>query len=149
MTTSVGMQAEFHDALYALCELDFDAVEAYKTAIDRLESVIYQQHLSEFMADHKRHIENITSILREHQKESPTSPDIKQYLTKGKIILANIFCDKAILKAMLTNEIDTTKAYETVSNHANKWPEATALIMQGLKDEKRHKEWLEAVIEEQ
>ncbi|WP_131782429.1 DUF2383 domain-containing protein [Legionella gresilensis] len=148
MTTSVGVQAKFHNALYALCELDFDAVAAYKVAIDRLESEVYKERLSEFMEDHKRHIKNITNILKVHKKEIPTGPDIKQYLTKGKIVLANIFGDKAILKAMVTNEIDTNTAYERVSEHANKWPEATAVIIQGLNDERRHKKWLETVIEE-
>ena len=84
MTTLVGTQNDFYDALYALCELDYDAVEAYKAAINRVENTVYKQQLTEFMHDHKRHIQEISSVLRKHQQEIPDGPDMKQYLTQGK-----------------------------------------------------------------
>jgi len=102
MTTFIGEQKDFSDALYALCELDYDAVEAYKAAINRLESEGYKARLYEFMLDHERHIKDISEALTKHQKLAPQKPDVKQYLTQGKVVLASLFGDKAILKAMLT-----------------------------------------------
>lgn len=42
MATLVGTQKNFADALKALIELDYDAIEAYKAAIDRLENENYK-----------------------------------------------------------------------------------------------------------
>ncbi|KJV81801.1 hypothetical protein RHORCCE3_0998 [Rickettsia hoogstraalii str. RCCE3] len=36
MTTLVGIQNNFADAIKELIELDYDAIEAYKTAINRI-----------------------------------------------------------------------------------------------------------------
>lgn len=143
MATLVGTQKEFHDALYALCELDYDAVEAYKAAINRLENEIYKNTLSDFMNDHIRHIEELTSLLKTHNHPAPEGPDMKQYLAQGKVVLANLMGDKAILKAMITNEEDTNTAYERLTQHAGKWSDASIILANGLNDEKRHKEWLE------
>ncbi|STX29676.1 Domain of uncharacterised function (DUF2383) [Legionella beliardensis] len=148
MTTMVGTQNEFHDALYALCELDYDAVKAYKAAIERLESKEYRKKLTGFMRDHIRHIENITSLLTMHQQKAPEGPDLKQYLTQGKVILANLLGDEAILKAMISNETDTNTAYERINKQVGKWPEAVAIVRQGLNDERRHKQWLEVTVKE-
>lgn len=146
MTTLVGTQNDFYDALFALCELDYDAIEAYKAAINRLENEGYKQQLLEFMHDHERHVREITMVLEKHQQQIPKGPDMKQYLTQGKVVLSNILGDKAILRAMLSNEVDTNSAYERVSKHTHMWTDALTLVEQGLNDEKRHKQWLEDVV---
>jgi bacterioferritin (cytochrome b1) len=146
MTTLVGTQNEFHDALYALCELDYDAAEAYKAAINRLENVQYKHRLTEFLHDHERHIQDISSILKKHQQKTPKGPDMKQYLAQGKVALANLLGDTAILKAMITNEEDTNTAYERVNKYADKWEDAASIVAQGLDDERKHRQWLENTI---
>lgn len=142
MTTMVGKQSKFEDALYELCELDYDAIEAYQAAIERLEKKEYVEKLQEFKVDHQRHVSDITSLLNKHQAKAPTGPDAKQYLTKGKVILANLMGDEAILKAMLTNEEDTNIAYERLNDHAGKWEDSETILNQGLADEKKHKQWI-------
>jgi len=142
MTTFVGEQKDFSNALYALCELDYDAVEAYKAAINHLESEGYKARLYQFMLDHERQIKDISEALVKHQKLLPQKLDAKQYITQGKIVLASLFGDQAILKAMLTNEVDTNTAYFRVKNHPDKWPEIDMVIEMGLNHEKKHKQWL-------
>lgn len=61
MVTFVGTQNSFVEALQCLIELDYNAVEAYQTAIDRLESKVYKSQLEELCDDHKRHIEDSVS----------------------------------------------------------------------------------------
>lgn len=146
MATLVGTQAEFHDALYELCELDYDAIEAYEAAINRLDNEAYKTQLTAFRADHQRHVQEIKALLIQHQQEYPDGPSSKQILAQGKVVLANMFGDEAILRAMISNEEDTNEAYKTMNEHPGIWPDATDILRRGLEDEIRHKTWLERTV---
>ena len=144
MVTMVGMQGDFSSALKDLIELDYDAVEAYEAAINRLDNEDYKKALTEFKQDHERHISELSDLLREHGETPPKGASIgKQWLTKGKVLLGNIIGDDAILAAMKSNEIDTNTAYERMSIHDKIWDNAKDIIKAGLEDERRHKDWLE------
>jgi len=145
MTTFVGTQTNFSDAVKELLELEYDAKEAYEAAINRVESLDYKQKLEEFKADHEQHIRNLTELLRNHNEEAPTGPSGKQWLAKGKVVLANLIGDDTILAAMVSNESDTNTAYERMNDRTDKWADAIEIIQRGLADEKRHKAWLETV----
>jgi rubrerythrin len=145
MVTKVGMQSNFADALKDLLELDYDAVEAYDAAIKRLENDNYKQKMTEFSADHKRHIEEISVLLESHDVDFESGPSAKQWLTKGKVVLADMMGDSTILKAMLSNEEDTNTAYERINNHKEVWDDAQEILKRGLADERKHKEWLSRI----
>lgn len=144
MTTMVGTQDDFVDALRALCELDFDAILAYEAAIERLDNPEFKIKLREFCEDHRRHTREINELLTKHAHEAVEGADsTKSLLAKGKVVLADMVGDNAILKAMKTNEDDTNTAYERLVNHANKWLDAELILNNGLADERRHREWIE------
>ena len=147
MATLVGTQADFAKAVEELIELDYDAIEAYTAAINRLENPTYKSKMNEFKSDHQRHVAELSEMLRERGKTPPTGPSAgKQWLAKGKVILANLIGDKTILAAMKTNEDDTNTAYERMNHHRDKWPEANDILVRGLQDEQRHRTWIEATI---
>lgn len=124
-----------------LIELDYDAIAAYKSAIARLESAAYKATLTEFLGDHKRHIEELGSAVRREGGNPPVEGDAKKFLTKGKVVLADLAGDEAILKAMKSNEEQTNTKYEEAVETG--YPEnIQAVLRQGLSDERRHKDWL-------
>ncbi|MDF3034133.1 MAG: hypothetical protein K0R76_1087 [Alphaproteobacteria bacterium] len=146
MVTFVGNQEDFAEALKELLELEYGAADAYGAAVERLENPEYRQKLEEFKGDHERHIQEISALLAKNHHDIPEKGTIgKQLLTTGKVVVANMIGDNTILQAMKSNEIDTNTAYERMQAHQNKWPEAEDMISRGLKDEKKHKEWLESV----
>jgi hypothetical protein len=67
---------------------------------------------------------------------------VKELLTKGKVIIANLVGDKAVLMAMASNEVDTNTAYERMNSREDKWVDAIDILKKGLADEKRHAAWL-------
>ena len=146
MTTLVGTQDDFAKAVKELIELDCDAVEAYEAAIDGLENESYKNQLTEFKRDHERHIREFSELLRNHDCVPPTGPSTKKWLTKGKVNIANILGDLAILRAMRSNEYDTFTAYDRMNKHEAKWPDAYEFILRGLEDEQRHGAWLDQIL---
>lgn len=144
MATLVGTQTEFKDLIRELAELDYDAVEAYEVAIRRLDNTDYIEQLISFKNDHERHIQELNALLKSHKYEEVKGPSSKQWLTKGKVVISDMVGnDKAILKAMITNEMDTNKAYERANRHDSKWKESVSVLQKALADEKRHKSWME------
>ena len=133
--------------LQALVKLDYDAIEAYEEAIERLDDAVAKTKLMEFCNDHRRHTENIGNILRNLGEEVPDGPDVKRFLTEGKVVIADLGGDKAILKAMVMNETVTNKAYEEACSSDDLDATMQQTLEQNLADEARHKQWIEARIE--
>lgn len=148
MTTLVGTQNNFIDAIKELIELDYDAIEAYEAAINRISDEDYKGQLQIFKADHERHVKELNHLLSKHKEKEVTGPSSKQWLTKGKVVLANLVGDKAVLRAMHTNEEDTNTAYKRLNEHNNKWHDAEEILKQGLLDEQKHKRWIETQLKE-
>ncbi|RZI45260.1 DUF2383 domain-containing protein [Candidatus Finniella inopinata] len=146
MATFVGTQSDFVKALKELIELDYDAVEAYQAAINRLDNTTYIEKLESFKADHQRHITELSILLKKHSEDAPTGPSLaKQWLTKGKVVLANLVGDNTILSAMRSNEEDTNKAYERMQNYPDMWQDGIEILKRGLEDERRHKAWFDTI----
>lgn len=144
-TTMAGMQRNTQNLLEELIKLDFDAVEAYEAAIERLEDAESRRMLNEFCEDHRRHTRNLGEHLRNAGHTPPKGPDAKRILTQGKVVIAGLAGDKAILKAMKSNEDDTNAAYERAGNK-DLPQEIHRTVLGNLEDERRHRAWIERKI---
>jgi rubrerythrin len=143
MTTLVGLQTDLNSLLKRLVELDYDAIEAYDVAIQRVHSDDYRAQLRAFRSDHLRHVEELSRVLRDSGREPPKGPDFKRVLTQGKVVLASLIGDRAVLFAMKTNETDTNVAYERAAAHEAVPAPVRELLRRGLRDERRHRAWME------
>jgi uncharacterized protein (TIGR02284 family) len=139
----VGKQADVKDLLYQLVELDYDAVAAYDAAIARLKDSEAKSELEGFKRDHERHVQEVGDQLRLLGNQPPSGPDVKRVLTQGKVVIAGLMGDRAILMAMKTNEDDTNTAYERATSRNDVTPELRALLQRNLEDERRHRGWIE------
>jgi rubrerythrin len=146
MVTTVGLQDDPIDLLNALIELDYDAAEAYRAAIDRLEEPRYREALREFLDDHLRHTRELSALVSAVGGTPPDGPGAKSMLTAGKVAMADLAGDSAILRAMLSNEGDTNTAYERAAEHSQLPENARSLVAGNLSDERRHQAWLEQAI---
>jgi len=143
MVTMAGTQSNFIEAVQALITLDYETIEAYETAINRLDNQTFQTQLEQFKAEQQKQVVELSEALRKRGEKAPNGPSAKRFLTKGKVALADLAGDKAILKAMHSNESDANDAYERLCSHEGMIPEFKAILTKGLADEKRHKEWLQ------
>jgi len=143
MVTMVGNEGSIEKLVNDLLYLEHDAIAAYDSCIERLDDKTLSAKIAEFKQDHLQHVQVLTTMARELGIEAPTEGDMKQMLTTGKIALADIMGDAAILKAMKTNEDDTVTAYERATRHEDAIPASKAFFMQAHQDEEKHRAWME------
>lgn len=146
MVTTAATQTEFIDALVSVIRLDYDAIEAYDEAVRRIDDADWRANLVRFKADHVRHTEELGAIVEELGGTPPDGPGAKRLVTAGKVVMADLMGDKAILQAMKTNEDDTNAAYERLAGHQHKLAAAADAVERGLADERRHRAWIERAI---
>ena len=77
----------------------------------------------------------------------PAGGDIKSMLTQGKVVMAGLVGDEAVLRAMRTNEADTNTAYEGAVQFPDLHSGIRDMLEAGLADERRHCAWILSQIE--
>jgi len=147
MATMVGTQRDLLSLLNQLLELDYDAIEAYKAAIERIHDDTDKARLTSFMRDHEQHVRDLSDIIIAKGEPPAPGPDLKRVLTKGKVILGAIAGDRTILIAMKMNENDTNTAHERAVARSDLDPNLRALVERSLNDERRHRAWLSQRLE--
>jgi len=138
---------EVCEKLNDLIQLDFDAIEAYEAAIERLDSSEYRTQLQMFMRDHERHTVNLAEQVRMLGGTPATKADFMRVLTKGKVVIGALGDDKGVLMAMNANEAVTNKTYEHMVKALADHPAVDAVVRGNLADERRHKAWIEETLE--
>jgi rubrerythrin len=147
MATTVGNEDNIRDLVYNLIVLEHDAIAAYDSTIKRLNDRSLAAQVESFRADHLQHLEVLNQIAVETGVEAPAEGDMKQLLTTGKIAMADLMGDSAILKAMRSNEEDTVTAYERAASHPDAVPKSREFFDKALSDERRHRDWMQRTSE--
>jgi rubrerythrin len=142
MVTMVGNESSIEKLVRDLIFLEHDAIAAYDSCIDRLDDKELSAQIANFKDDHLLHLQTLRAMASELGVDAPAEGDMKQMLTTGKIALADIMGDAAILKAMKTNEDDTVTAYERAARHEDAVPASKAFFMKAHQDEERHRAWM-------
>jgi rubrerythrin len=143
MVTMVGNESDIKDLVKNLIYLEHDAIAAYDSCIERLNDSALSAQIATFKQDHLQHLVVLNQMAGEIGIDAPTEGDMKQMLTTGKIALADLMGDAAILKAMKTNEDDTVTAYERAARHPDAIPASKAFFEKAHQDEERHRAWME------
>ena len=143
MVTTVGTESELVDLMTDLIKLDYDAIEAYNSAIQKLKNKSFADQMRVFRDDHERHTHNLKVFVKELGGQAPTGGDMKSLLTTGKVAMGALMGDKSILMAMKTNEDDTNTAYERAVSHQGLTAEMKRVLSGNLSDERRHRTWIE------
>jgi rubrerythrin len=142
MVTMVGTESTLKDLVENLLLLEHDAIAAYVQTIDRLENPEFKSQIVAFKADHDRHVQQLTELAGVVGATPYREGDAKQLLTTGKVAMASLMGDSAILTAMRSNEEDTVTAYERACSFVDATPQARSIFEAGHADELRHREWM-------
>ncbi|MDF1707642.1 MAG: ferritin-like domain-containing protein [Paracoccaceae bacterium] len=147
MATLVGNEENFADMIRNLILLEHDAIAAYDDVIEGLSDAAAAHRIKEFRQDHHSHLDVLRAMAAQLGIDPPEQGDMKQVLTRGKIMLAEIIGDSAILKAMKTNEDDTVTAYQRAARHPDAIDASRLFFEKALEDERRHRDWMISLAE--
>ncbi len=141
--SGAGLTAELNDLLM----LDHDAVQAYTLAIRLLENPDYKRQLEEFRADHQRHIDELSQLIRSRDGTPLELPHLPSGAFKlavqaigGGARAAGLGGDRAVLLAFKANERQVRDKYRR-SARAVHPADVTLVLARGAEDEARHYEW--------
>jgi uncharacterized protein (TIGR02284 family) len=146
MATRIGTEENSITMLEHLIALDYDALEAYDAAIRRLDDGGFRQQFAEFREDHERHIRELQPVVRHLGGDPPTEGDFRGVLAKGRVTLADVAGDEAILRAMKSSEDDTNTAYERSRGRPDVPDHVHDMLVRNQADEHRHRAWIEATL---
>ncbi|WP_246724661.1 hypothetical protein [Rhizobium phaseoli] len=88
MVTLVGTESDIKDLVKNLLYLEHDAVAAYDSCIERLDSRELASQIAAFKEEHLQHVHVLIRMARELDVDASTEGDMKQMLTTGKTALA-------------------------------------------------------------
>jgi uncharacterized protein (TIGR02284 family) len=130
-----------------LIQLDYDAIQAYKQAIEKIEDAAARSDLMSFQADHERHIIDLSQAVRVLGGEpEKAGRDLKGVLLEGLTALRSVTGNLGALRAMRMNEKLTNRAYEKALEA--KLPiNARDVVLTNREDERRHLAAIEMHIE--
>jgi len=135
------------DCLNDLIQLDYDAIQAYKQAIDKIDDPYARADLIAFQGDHERHITDLRQAVRSLGGAPERSGrDLKGILLEGLTALRAVTGDLGALRAMRLNEKLTNRAYDRALEV--RLPGTTRdVVLRNRDDERRHLVSIEAHIE--
>jgi rubrerythrin len=133
--------------LNELLQLEYDAAHAYITCIKHVDGEDIQDHLTEFLADHNRHVNWILECVRKLGGEPKARPDMKGPLIKGMTSIMSRLGDKNALRVMHQNENLTNSTYDSQVKLEYS-PDIQAKLKEFQSDERRHRAWIEQKLAE-
>jgi rubrerythrin len=128
--------------LRSLCQLDVDAIGTYDAALARIDVPLLKEKLTEFRADHVRHVSALNDMLVKLGSQAMSEKaDLKGAVLKGFTSITSRFGNEAALMAMVGNEELTTRTYHAALEM--QWSaDERELIERHYADEQRHLEWI-------
>jgi len=132
------------DVLNELIQREHDTMAAYRAAIDRIDSLLARRELAQFFADHEAQARRLASCVERYGGRPKTGGDLKQLWTKGRIILADMAGDDAVLVALKRLEAEVHRAYERAQDLLRNLadPPLATVLESALAEEDHHVLWL-------
>ena len=142
-TDDTSLIAKLNDLL----QLDHDAVEAYTVAIDMVREPRYRETLTDYRADHKRHIEELAGLVRDRGGLPTEMPHPTGVLKLAVQAIGGAGGDNALLLAFKAVEGQARDKYQRAARDA--YPaDAAVVITLAAADEEKHYRWVERTLKE-
>lgn len=134
--------------LRGLVQLDYDAIRAYRQAVEQIDVPDVRDQLTIFENDHARHVQNLSQIIRRLGENPPEmKPDIKGFLIEGFTAVRSLTGTEGALKAMHANEKLVGKRYKEATQ-VNLPADIKAQVELNYRDEQRHTRFIEEKLTE-
>lgn len=134
--SEAGLVAELNDLL----QLDYDAVAAYTLALNTLDDPGYRDAVRVFKAEHERHIEDLTALVRKYNGMPMPMPHLSGAFKLAVQGIGAMGNDAAVITAFKSNEVQSRDKYRRVASRQHP-PEVQGVLIRAARDEQRHFDW--------
>ncbi len=143
MADTTFQEAQLVAELNDLLQLDHDAVAAYDLALRALQSQVYRDAIVGFKADHERHIDELTRLIRDHGGVAVQLPHLPTSIFKLVVQAAGAMGrgDSSVLLAFKTNERQSRDKYRRAAERITSDPQVAVVLGRAAADEARHYAW--------
>ena len=142
--SDAALVAELND----LMKLDHDAIHAYKLAIHSLENDAYKRQLGEFLADHQRHMDELTQLIKSRDGIPMHMPHGTTSLFKLLVqAVGSAGNDRSVLLAFKANERGSRDRYREAARKVHP-ADVTSVLARAADDEARHYAWALETLED-
>ncbi len=132
--------------LNRLIQIDHAAIETYKTVKVQLGDSVDGAEFGAFLADHRRHVDALTIVVRNLGGEPVSHGDLRKGL-RASVDLRGLIEEGVLIEAMRAHEAEATAVYENAASQPGIPVDVVAVLKQNLLDERRHHAWIAARIE--
>ena len=133
---------EVAEVLASLVRLDMDAIKTYEQAILAIDVVAIRDRFVQFRYDHQRHVDELTTTIRNLGYEPPATPGEDSSLVQGLGPVSAQGPTEWALQVMHANERYISRYYTQVSTM--KLPLGIlTLVLKNCRDEQRHFQYIE------
>jgi len=148
MGTMIGTEVRSEKVLEHLLEYEYDVLEAYRAAKGRLSHSEEVAMVGSFEREHLEQIQILARIARTAVERLPREGDWRQILTEGKVVIAGLVGELAVLRAVSHNERNVLNAYERASLRKDLPEEVRAVLMLHRNGARRRHKWLSERVEQ-
>lgn len=134
--SEAALVAELNDLL----QLDYDAVAAYTLALNALEDPGYMDAVRAFKADHERHIEILTELVRRYNGIPMPMPHLSGAFKLAVQGIGALGGDAAVITAFKSNEVQSRDKYRRAASRQHP-PDVQGVLIRAARDEQRHFDW--------
>lgn len=131
-----ALVAELNDLL----QLDYDAVAAYTLALNSLDDVGYQDAVRGFKADHERHIEELTALIKQHGGIPMPTPHLSGVFKLAVQGVGALGDDAAVITTFKSNEVQSRDKYRRAASRQHP-TDVQGVLIRAARDEQRHFDW--------
>jgi uncharacterized protein (TIGR02284 family) len=127
--------------LNRLIQLHYDAIDACKAAVARVEDPRARLQLSATLEDHRGHVDELAVVVRNLGGEPASPSDLRPLRMKGRH-RPDADCEHALLEALDRNEEGTRAAYEDAASLPGVPLDVLAALERNLADQRKHLAWV-------
>ena len=131
-----ALVAELNDLL----QLDYDAVAAYTLALKALDDPDYQEAVRTFKADHERHIEELTELVRQYDGIPMPIPHLSGVFKLAVQAVGAAGDDAAVITTFKSNEVQSRDKYRRAASRQHP-ADVQGVLIRAARDEQRHFDW--------
>lgn len=129
-------------SLLRLLQIDREALATYQAAAKRLEGAEVRRGLEGFVADCRRHLDELERCAHAGAPPDEQATQERQLLRAGRMMLAQVLGDRAVLRTLRDVVRIGTAAYAEALADGSLGPSARAVVARAARDERRHRRWL-------